>query len=70
MQNLNSIRGIPQACNIASVLLQIESDCRRKIRETKVESTQLCFGLVAISCQRKRFEHEGQCSLCARAEAA
>ena len=57
-------------CDVRKALSEIEADCRRKANNSDDISTQVCYGMVAIACMQKRFEHEDFCPCCATAVAA
>jgi hypothetical protein len=60
------MRNSKRNCDVAQALSEIEADCRRKANASTEISTQVCYSVVAIACQQKRFSHEDHCPCCAR----
>ena len=55
------MRNSKRNCDVAQALSEIEADCRRKANASTEISTQVCYSVVAIACQQKRFSHEDHC---------
>jgi hypothetical protein len=51
-------------CRTRQVFLQEEGQLRQQTRDATEFKRQVLFGQAALVTQRKRREHEGNCSLC------